>query len=145
MENLKIITAFTYPHEAHLAKGFLEANGIEVIIKDELTAQVNNFYSNAIGGVKLLVEAADYEQGLQLLREGGYLLDNETSKIANSEIITMPMAGEKKCPFCESDNIGRKRKVNILILPLYLLLGFLFPIFKRSYKCFDCEKEWKKN
>ena len=39
---------FTYPHEAHLAKNYLESEGIETEIRDELTAQVNNFYSNAI-------------------------------------------------------------------------------------------------
>ncbi|MFR9164915.1 MAG: putative signal transducing protein [Clostridium baratii] len=50
------IISFTYPHEAHLAKSLLEASNIEVFIKDEFTIQVNNFYSNAIGGVKILVE-----------------------------------------------------------------------------------------
>jgi hypothetical protein len=44
---------FTYPHEAHIAKVTLDTEGIEVLIKDESTKPVNNYYSNAIGGIKL--------------------------------------------------------------------------------------------
>lgn len=50
MDTLTTVLSFTYPHEAHLAKGKLESEGIEVFLKDELTTQVNNFYSHAIGG-----------------------------------------------------------------------------------------------
>lgn len=73
MENWITVISFTYPHEAHLAKGKLESEGIEVIIKDELTAQVNNFYSNAIGGVKLLVRDFDFDNANQILVESGYI------------------------------------------------------------------------
>jgi len=73
MENWITIISFTYPHEAHLAKGKLESEGVEVMIKDELTAQVNNFYSNAIGGVKLLVKESDFEYARQILIESGYI------------------------------------------------------------------------
>jgi hypothetical protein len=73
MDNWITIISFTYPHEAHLAKGKLESEGVEVIIKDELTVQVNNFYSNAIGGVKLLVRDFDYDNANQILVESGYI------------------------------------------------------------------------
>ena len=45
MDNWITVISFIYPHEAHLAKGKLESEGFEVVIKDELTVQVNNFYS----------------------------------------------------------------------------------------------------
>ena len=73
MNNWITIISFTYPHEAHLAKAKLESEGIDVVIKDELTVQVNNFYSNAIGGVKLLVNVSDYEKAHQLLIGSGYI------------------------------------------------------------------------
>lgn len=56
MNNWETLITFTYPHEAHMAMGFLESEGIRTIIRDEMTVQVQNFYSNAIGGVKLLVQ-----------------------------------------------------------------------------------------
>jgi hypothetical protein len=69
------IVSFTYPLEANLAKGKLESEGIEVFINDELTAQVNNFYSNAIGGVKLIVKDSDYDIAYKILIESGYIIE----------------------------------------------------------------------
>lgn len=77
MENRITIITFTLPHQAHLAKGVLESAGIEVQIRDELTAQVNNFYSNAIGGVKLQVKDTDFEQAQQILIESGFITPQE--------------------------------------------------------------------
>lgn len=73
MENWITVISFTYPQEAYLAKAKLESEGIEVKIKDDLTAQVNNFYSNAIGGVKVQVKETDVEQAMQALLEAGYI------------------------------------------------------------------------
>lgn len=70
------LIAFTYAFEAHVVKGRLESDGIDVIIKDELTIQVNPFYSNTIGGVKLLVKESDYQKAYALLVETGYLKDD---------------------------------------------------------------------
>jgi hypothetical protein len=144
MENWKTIASFTFPTEAHIAKGYLESNGIETIMKDEMTVQVNNFYSNAIGGVKILVQNSDYEQGIHLLQKGGYLLGNDATTDYKIELVEKDSLFNKKtCPFCNSENIGRNKKINILIVPVYLILGVIFPIYKLSYKCFDCWKEWK--
>lgn len=73
MENWIEIISFTLPQDAYLVKGRLESEGIEIILKDELTAQVNNFYSNAIGGVKLLVKECDYEKAYTILVESKYI------------------------------------------------------------------------
>lgn len=77
MHNWITIISFTYPHEAHLVKVKLESENIVVNIKDELTAQVNNFYSNAIGGVKLQVKDSDFENAYKILLEFGYIKDQE--------------------------------------------------------------------
>ena len=77
MNKWKVILTFTYPHEAHLAKGKLESEGIPVQIRDELTAQVNNLYSNAIGGVKLLVQQKNYDRALKILVESGQIIEPE--------------------------------------------------------------------
>ncbi len=73
MENWIEIISFTLPQDAYLVKGSLESEGIEIILKDELTAQVNNFYSNAIGGVKLFVKECDYEKAYRILVESKYI------------------------------------------------------------------------
>lgn len=47
------------------------------------------------------------------------------------------------CPYCKSDNVIKKRQTGYLIVLSILLFGFPLPFFKKSYYCFDCEKEWK--
>lgn len=49
------------------------------------------------------------------------------------------------CPNCKSDNVIRKEQAGYLIMLSILLFGLPLPFFKRSYYCFDCEKEWKIN
>lgn len=143
MDNLKTIITFTLPQDAYMAKGFLESEGIETLMKDELTAQVHNFYSNAIGGVKIQVNESDYEKGLLILKKGGYITEENTDE-EKIEIVHPDKTTDKKvCPFCHSDNVGRKKEANVLTVIVYFLLGAIFPIFKKSYVCYDCGKVWK--
>ena len=150
MGNWPVLITFTFPHEAHLVKGYLASNGIETIINDELTPQVINFYSNAIGGVKLLVSDSDYKQGIQLLKDGGYLVDEDSETEDKVEIVLADQFTNKKiCPFCSSENIAINHKPGVLfyavcvIINLLVMLGAISSLFKSSYKCFDCGKEWK--
>ncbi|MBN2682101.1 MAG: DUF2007 domain-containing protein [Bacteroidales bacterium] len=144
MANWQILSRFVYPHDAHMAKGFLESEGIQVILKDELTTQVNNFYSNAIGGVKILVRDVDIERGIEVLKAGGFI-NTDSEDLANQiEIVELTRNTDINfCPFCKSKNIGRKKEPNILTIVVFFILGAFFPIFKKSYKCFDCNKAWK--
>ncbi|MCB2219094.1 MAG: DUF2007 domain-containing protein [Bacteroidetes bacterium] len=80
MKEWQIIITFTYPHEAHMARSFLEAAGFETTLGDELTSQVNNFYSTAIGGVKLLVEKERAEEAIAVLKNGGYMQETDVDK-----------------------------------------------------------------
>ena len=142
MENWRFIISFTYPHEAHLAQLYLNSEGIETVLNDEFTVQVYGFYSNAVGGVKLLVNEDDYEQALASLETGGYVVNHRVA----DQISRVPVASKadrKHCPFCQSDNINISKEPNVVVIILYLILGVIFPIFKSSYKCFDCGKQWK--
>lgn len=141
MKNWVNIISFTYPHEAHLAKGFLEASDIEVIIKDEFTVQVNNLYSNAIGGVKLLVEAGSAEEALSLLEDAGYI-EKDIPK-QNTVLETFPFEYSYLCPYCKSSNIAKKKIPGYVFALSILLLGFPIPFLKRVHYCYDCRKEWK--
>ncbi len=150
MNEFKTIISFTYPHEAHLAKGYLESNGIETFIENEFTVQANNFYSNAIGGVKLLVKDSDYDEGLKLLKDVGYIKEPESEKnlkrnlLNKTEIVQIDSKiNEKTCPFCKSENIGKSKNFSIFMIPLFYILGGLFPIYRSAYICFDCGKEWR--
>jgi hypothetical protein len=65
----KLVTVGTFdmPTEAHLAKGLLEANGLETFLADELTVGVAWHLSNALGGIKLQVPETDVERATGIL------------------------------------------------------------------------------
>ena len=70
-----------------MIKSYLESAGIETLIPDEFTAQVNNFYTTAIGGVRLMVRTEDLESGVALLKEGGYI--NPENSVTDEEIFEL--------------------------------------------------------
>ncbi len=76
MDNLITVITFTLPHDAHFAKGKLQSEGIEVFMKDELTAHVNHLYSAAIGGVKLQVRDHDVAAAHRILVASGYIQEH---------------------------------------------------------------------
>lgn len=135
------VTSFTYPHEAHLAKSLLEASDIDVIIKDEYTVQVNNFLSNAIGGVKIFVEESNAQEAFLLLKNAGYIETDCSEK----KIVIDTFSSESKtiCPYCKSENVVKKQMPGYFYILSILLLGFPLPFLRKIYYCYDCAKEWK--
>lgn len=139
MDNWIIILTYIDPHEAHLAKNLLESEGFNVIIKDELTVQENNFHSTTIGGLKLLVRKEEAEQAYILLKKAGYI----TEEKKKHKIEVFPKSSNPTCPYCNSNDIIAKKRPGYYILFFILLIGFFLPFLKKSYYCFHCEKEWR--
>lgn len=78
---MQTVATFTTPEDAHLFRTFLESNGIEGFLLDEHFVQLFWHYSNAIGGVRLVVDDEDlegaeviYQDYMSLLRKGDYPL-----------------------------------------------------------------------
>ena len=76
------IATFTTPEDAHLFRAYLGAQGIEGFLLDEYLVQLFWYYSNAIGGVRVVVDDADaeaatkaYETYMAALRTGPYPLN----------------------------------------------------------------------
>jgi Putative prokaryotic signal transducing protein len=64
-----VIRAFTSPIEAHLACSALKGAEIDARLSDIHLVEAQWMYSNAIGGVKVWVPAADEEAARELLSE----------------------------------------------------------------------------
>lgn len=141
MDNWTIAISLMFPTQAHIVQGYLESEGIETIMKDEMTTQINNLYSNAIGGVKILVRDVDLERALQLLEKGGYIKAEKVTKIEKVKL--EKDTNKSLCPFCHSDNIGKSKSPGYIMLITSLILGAIIPILRRTNICFDCGKEWK--
>jgi len=142
MDNWITVLTFTYPHEAHMAQNFLESEGFKTILKDELTTQVYNLNSNAIGGAKLQIKEKEYDHAITTLQRGGYIAKLE-QKTKIEVVPSDQTTNKKQCPFCKSANIGKNKEADLITICIYSILGVFFPIFKTSYKCFDCSKVWK--
>lgn len=82
MDNFVTLASFTYPSEMVVVRSKLESEGIACYVKDELTVQVYNFYSNAIGGIRLEVRQSDYEEARRILIEIGFLEEEEVPEIS---------------------------------------------------------------
>ena len=76
------IATFTTPEDAHLFRAYLGAQEIEGFLLDEYFVQLFWYYSNALGGVRVVVDDADaeaatkaYESYMAELRTGPYPLN----------------------------------------------------------------------
>jgi len=139
-----LLTTTVFPHEAHVIASYLDSEGIETSITDEFTTQMDNFLSNAIGGVKIMVDPEDYERGLEALRKGGYLNREEEKPLPKKiEYIVGKAKDHSQCPYCNSDNIIQNQELSAISVFICFILSALLPIFKRHYICYDCNKRWR--
>lgn len=139
MDKLITIQTYTTAQQAYLAKSFLENAEITVFLKDELTAQVYNLYSTAVGGVKLQVPQSRAEEALKILEDGGFL----TEKITKDDFIVLKKE-TNNCPSCNSTDISIQK----FSTPIdKLVLGFLslFNPALKTYICNSCNQKWKVN
>ncbi len=87
MEKKVLLVKFTYPSEMVAIRGRLEAEGIECFVRDELTVQVHNFLSGAIGGIRLEVKQSDHDRGKQILQDIGFFKDKVQQRSKLWEIV----------------------------------------------------------
>ena len=119
-----IIGTYTKPEDAHLAVSQLQGSGIDAYLRDENTASLYWFYSNAIGGIKVEVAEEDFERA--------------------NEVLNLPKDDEQpllQCPHCQSERV-RIREMSLfsgICLALYLPLPFAC----QKVDCLECEKEFK--
>ena len=77
MSDLVTIWTFAYQHHLLTIRARLDAEGIETFTQNELTIQVDPLFSNALGGIKLLVHAEDAERATAILAEEGLVAKKE--------------------------------------------------------------------
>lgn len=96
------IRTFTLPTQAMVAATVLQSEGIDYVLQDELTVQVDPFYSNAIGGVKLQVPAHESARAHEVLKQAGFdevTAEQPTLLQQLTERITGDLPGIKNWPW----------------------------------------------
>lgn len=69
--NLVTVASYRDLPNADLARAALQSAGIAAWIQDDNLVRMDWFYSNAIGGIRLQVEAADAEAAREILEQPG--------------------------------------------------------------------------
>lgn len=118
--------------EALLAKGSLDSAGIECALTDDNMVRMDWFYSNAIGGIKLLVNVGDAAEAEQVLSQP--IPDHlDVTGVGDFE--------QPKCPKCGSLDVSFRESQPAAYLSMALSVPI--PFRKRAWHCRSCGVEWE--
>jgi hypothetical protein len=120
--------------EALIAKGKLEAAGVDAFLADDNVVRVDCFWSNLIGGVKLRVAAKDRDAAITILVEG-------VPPVFTAEEIGKAYR-QPGCPKCGSLDVSFEAIDRGVAFAALAASTLPVPIPKRSWKCEDCGARW---
>lgn len=114
--------------DAHIAKGQLEEAGISCWLKDEHTVTTNPIWTNAVGGIKLMVAESAQGEARQVLEQ---IAQEKRSRLV--------------CAKCGSHNIEYVSTPRKASNWLSAFVSFFFGDYAiapdKVYHCFDCGHE----
>ncbi len=132
-ETFVTIARYQYSSEAQIVKGRLEADGIDVFLKDNITIDTDPLVSNAIGGIKLKVRSEDEKEAKAILKSiKAYAVDDNGNPIL--------------CPNCGKNEVELYSTIDSFKAFLSFLIGiitFTLPFHTRyKYICENCNTEF---
>ncbi|WP_288983995.1 DUF2007 domain-containing protein [uncultured Flavobacterium sp.] len=128
-ETFTLIGTYQYSSEALIYKGRLEAEEIEVYIRDNNTVDTNPMYSNAVGGVKLFVKQDDFYKAKSILEQISKSSLDDDNKLIH-------------CPNCNTADVNlittiKDKKTFLGFISVFLFGGL--PLFVNYlYQCNSC-------
>ncbi len=125
-----VAETYSFPYEAQIAKTQLEAADIPARIENEHTINMDWLYSNALGGVRLLVPGRYLEQAQALLAQDF------------SQELEQEFGLSERCPQCGSTDIKPYTEGKRPAYLVFLLLGFPLFSYKHGTKCQQCQHFW---
>ena len=129
---LVVAGAFTSVHEAYLAQSMLEAAGIEARVADDHTVSMNWTYSNALGGVKVLVPEDRWQDARLLLSSDAHDLVEPTSPDLSSD------EGADQCGRCGGHDWESRLPGRGVAIASWFLVGFPLGVPLRRRYCRQC-------
>ncbi|WP_096910923.1 MULTISPECIES: putative signal transducing protein [Acinetobacter] len=125
-----VVQSFSFPYEAQIAKTQLEATEIPTRIENEHTINMDWLYSNALGGVRLLVPEHYADEAKALLAQDF------------SQELEQQFGASESCPSCGSSDIQPYTEGKRPAYLVFLLLGFPLFFYKHGTKCQQCQHFW---
>lgn len=118
--------------EALMARSSLEASEIDCALVDENVVRLDWFWSNLMGGVKLLVDPEDAAAANDVLAQP----IPEQLDVSGMGVYEQP-----RCPSCGSLDVNFRE-----IAPLaYVLMwvNFPLPFHRKAWRCHTCNVQWE--
>jgi predicted Zn-ribbon and HTH transcriptional regulator len=134
-ENSKwiVVRRYSVPLDAEMACSALRAAGIHATLADEHIVSANWLWSNAVGGVKVLVAARDTAAARTVL-ETPARVDTDALPDGGGILAVEPT----ECPRCGSEDVERVSPGRRLAFLSWLLVGApVVPVLRRT-KCRAC-------
>lgn len=113
---------------------FLDSAGIQSFLADENLVRIDWFYSNLIGGIKLLVRGEDAETAIKLLEQG---------TPQNFQVDGVGEYRQPRCPRCRSLNVDLDELNKRIAYGGMLFAGIPMPSTNEHWKCPSCGHEWE--
>jgi len=125
-----ILKSFANYIDAHIALGRMKEEGINCWLKNEATTTIMPIWTNALGGIQLMVSKVEFQKA------SGILQSIENERKANMT-----------CPKCNSRNVEYintiRKPANWLSAAATFFLGDYAVMPEQRYHCFTCGEEWK--
>jgi len=118
--------------EATIAKSVLESAGIDCVLADDNLIRLDWFYSNLIGGIKLLVHRGDLQSAETVL---------EQSVPEKFDVEGLGEYEQPRCPRCKSMDVS----FDGLNKPASYASPLIAPVavVDRGWKCHACGNRWE--
>jgi hypothetical protein len=132
LRNMVTIRQFRDLPEALLAKGSLDSAGIHCELVDANVVRIDWFWSNAMGGIKLVVDAEEAAAAEEVLMQ---------PIPENFDVSGVGEYQQPRCPKCNSLDVNFQE----LDPKAYLSLAVNIPIpfHRRAWRCHACDAEWE--
>jgi hypothetical protein len=124
MSDLVTVWSFSYQHQLLTIRAQMEAEGIKTYTHDELTIQIDPLFSNAIGGIKLLVDKHDVRRANEILAEAGYIKKEERK---TGQFIQGLLNYIDELPVFRS--MDSERRIFVIIALAVILLAYIIYLF----------------
>lgn len=135
MSKSVVIARFSFPLDAQIARASLVSAGIPAFVADEHTINMDWFYSNAMGGVRLHVRRED-------LDEARRILETDFSELVDEFFTDDESVDVVRCRRCRSDQVVAFTKGEQPAFLVFMLLGLPLLFYKEGLKCKDCGAFW---
>src|SRR5260370_30720884 len=119
--------------EALVAKSMLDSAGIESFLGDENLVRLDWFYSNLVGGIKLMVREEDAETARKVLEQN---IPEKLEVTGVGEYLQPP------CPKCGSLDVSFD-ELNKQIAYTGFFLGVPIHVNHKGGKCHACGHKWE--